>query len=92
MEATVSDAFMVRRLGIESKKMPAADPEVHLAAKELVRDPEGYFDRRRESDLRQIRQIMRRRAEKLAQQAAEEARRRRRARLRKLFGWLASSD
>lgn len=67
-------------------KMPAADPEVHLAAKELVRDPEAYFASRRESDLRQVQEIMRRRSDKLVKELAEQARQQRRERLRQLLG------
>lgn len=69
-------------------KMPAADPEVHLAAKELVRDSEAYFERRRESDLQEARQILRQRTEKMAEELAAQDRQRRRERLRRLFGWL----
>ena len=79
-------------LGLGITKMPAVDPEVRAAAKELVRDPEAYFKDRREADLRQVRETLSRRAVKLAAEFAAQERDRRRERrherLRRLFGWL----
>lgn len=75
-------------LGFGIRKMPAADPEVHMAAKELVRDPEAYFEGRREADLRQVRATLDRRTAKLADELASQDRERRRQRLRRIFSWL----
>ena len=69
-------------------KMPAADPEVYIAAQELVRDPQAYFERRREADLEQVRETLDRRAAKLVEQLTERDRERRRQRFRQLFGWV----
>jgi aspartate/methionine/tyrosine aminotransferase len=70
------------------KKMPAADPEVQRAATEMLQDPEHYFERRREADLKHARQVMRRRSDKLLETLAQQDRMRRRERLRQMFAWL----
>ena len=79
-------------LGFGIRKMPAVDPEVRKAAKDLVSDPESYFRHRREADLQLVRETLGRRAAKLAAEFAAQDRERRRERLRRLFlfGWLFS--